>query len=440
MFDKNIIIISVLVLFIILWNYNTQTIEGFKFKDIDKTVNKSVKYINKLTKSKKKSNNNDNKESKAKTAAAVTAAAAAAATTAAAATAASAPEPSASAPEPSVVPETISQAAIQTPDFKDIQGYLEKLKTYSSDAKKMTEDIEKITADYSTAYTDATNNFTKLTEIVNTKADRVEATASKIEEIANNLKNSAQIQENNNNIFKKEIDEKINTLRDIEKNVSDKSIEVNSNTMIAKKAAEEARNSLAGILPTAANNAVLNSANIEGFTGFKSSILEGYTEFSTPKTTAASQTVPGYTNKNAFDLENALVTAINEFNIAYYDCLSLSSSNTITCSDLTDKRDALDDAIKNLSDYINNNIDANSNANKGISESTFKTNHAALKTKANDINNLRAELDMKMQEILKAKEGAPTDYTLERDTAAYSTILWSALATSLLYVIFVKLE
>jgi hypothetical protein len=47
---------------------------------------------------------------------------------------------------------------------------------------------------------------------------------------------------------------------------------------------------------------------------------------------------------------------------------------------------------------------------------------------------------MKMQEILKAKEGAPTDYTLERDTAAYSTILWSALATSLLYVIFVKLE
>ena len=416
MFDKNIIIISVLVLFIILWNYNTQTIEGFKFKDFGKS-----------TKSKKKSNN-------AGTTAATTAATAsatAASEPSSVPTAAISPEPSA--PEPSVVPETISQAAIQTPDFKDIQGYLEKLKTYSSDAKKMTEDIEKITADYSTAYTDATNNFTKLTEIVNTKADRVEATASKIEEIANNLKNSAQIQENNNNIFKKEIDEKINTLRDIEKNVSDKSIEVNSNTMIAKKAAEEARNSLAGILPTAANNAVLKSANVEGFTGFKSSILEGYTEFSRPQG-SSNRLNPGYSNKNAFELENALVTAINEFNIAYYDCLSPSSSNTITCNDLTAKRDALDNAIKNLSDYISNNV------KNGKTESTFKSDHAALKTQANDINNLRAELDMKMQEILKAKEGAPTDYTLERDTAAYSTILWSALATSLLYVIFVKLE
>lgn len=428
MFDKNIIIISVLVLFIILWNYNTQTIEGFKFKDFGKS-----------TKSKKKSNNAG---TTAATASATAAAATSASEPSSVPTAAISPEPSA--PEPSVVPETISQAAIQTPDFKDIQGYLEKLKTYSSDAKKMTEDIEKITADYSTAYTDATNNFTKLTEIVNTKADRVEATASKIEEIANNLKNSAQIQENNNNIFKKEIDEKINTLRDIEKNVSDKSIEVNSNTMIAKKAAEEARNSLAGILPTAANNAVLKSANVEGFTGFKSSILEGYTEFSTPKTTAASQTVPGYNSKNAFELENELVTAINDFNTYYYKCLSdtyTTQSNgvstTVTaseCGTLTAKRTALDNAIKNLSDYISNNV------KNGKTESTFKSDHAALKTQANDINNLRAELDMKMQEILKAKEGAPTDYTLERDTAAYSTILWSALATSLLYVIFVKLE
>lgn len=428
MFDKNIIIISVLVLFIILWYYNPQTIEGFKFKGIDK----SVKYINKLTKPKKKSNNDDNKESKAKVATA--AAAATAATVASTESEPSAPEPSA--PEPSVVPETISQAAIQTPDFKDIQVYLEKLKTYSSDAKKMTEDIEKITADYSTAYTDATNNFTKLTEIVNTKADRVEATASKIEEIANNLKNAAQIQENNNNIFKKEIDEKITTLRDIEKNVSDKSIEVNSNTMIAKKAAEEARNSLAGILPTAANNAVLKSANVEGFTGFKSSILEGYTEFSTPQG-SSNRLNPGYSSKNAFELENALVTAINEFNTAYYDCLSPLSSNTIKCSDLSAKRTALDNAIKNLSDYISNYV---SNSNTKIDDATFKSEHTALKTKANDINNLRAELDMKMQEILKAKEGVPTDYTLERDTAAYSTILWSALATSLLYVIFVKLE
>jgi hypothetical protein len=437
MFDKNIIIISVLVLFIILWNYNTQTIEGFKFKDLDK----SVKYISKLTKIKKKSNNDDNKASKAKVAAATAATATAAAATVA--TASSAPEPisvpespavpESAAPEPSVVPETISQAAIQTPDFKDIQGYLEKLKTYSSDAKKMTEDIEKITADYSTAYTDATNNFTKLTEIVTTKTDRAESTASKIEEIANNLKNAAQIQENNNNIFKKEIDEKIITLRDIEKNVSDKSIEVNSNTMIAKKSAEEARNSLAGILPTASNNAVLKSVNVEGFTGFKSSILEGYTEFSTPQG-SDTRISTGYSNKNAFELENALVTAINDFNNEYYKCLS---STTAQCTDLTAKRTALDDAIKNLSDYISNYV---SKSNTKIDDATFKTNHVALKTKANDINNLRADLDMKMQEILKTKEGVPTDYTLERDTAAYSTILWSALATSLLYVIFVKLE
>jgi hypothetical protein len=47
---------------------------------------------------------------------------------------------------------------------------------------------------------------------------------------------------------------------------------------------------------------------------------------------------------------------------------------------------------------------------------------------------------MKMLEILKAKQGTPMDHTINHDAAAYTTILWTALATSALYFIFVKIE
>jgi hypothetical protein len=190
----------------------------------------------------------------------------------------------------------------------------------------------------------------------------------------------------------------------------------------AKGSAEEARNTLASILPTAANKTVLQSVSVEGFTGFKTSVLEGYTPF----------TKPDSNKKNAFDLENDLVDKINSFNTAYYGFLS----GTKTQRALNNANTALTTSIANLKSYINANI----NKDPKISDDEFERRHAALKTTSDQINTLRADLDMKMNEIIKAKEGVHMDYTIERDTVAYTTILWTTLATSMLYLVFVKMD
>ena len=333
------------------------------------------------------------------------------------------PSPSTTVPDTSSSIEVAAQTSLPQ-DFKEVQMYLDKLKNYSSDAQKMSETISNTAENYKKAYDEATSNLTKLSELATSKAAIAETASTKAETILNDISSKMtdiQAQVNSNNIVKNEITAKINEFRDINKNVSDKSIETSMNANNAKGSAEDARRTLASILPTAANNVVLKSVAVEGFTGFKTSVLEGYTPFTTPSN-----------NKNAFDLENDLVSKINLFNTAYYGFLSGTKSQT----ELNTANAALTTSILNLQNYI----DANINTGSKISDADFKTRHTALKTTSDQINTLRADLDMKMNEIIKAKEGVPMDYTIERDTAAYTTILWTALATSMLYLVFVKMD
>jgi hypothetical protein len=196
----------------------------------------------------------------------------------------------------------------------------------------------------------------------------------------------------------------------------------------AKESAERAGKALAGILPTSTNNTVLKS--VEGFTGFNSSVLEGYTVFSNPNLPSGS------TNNSAFDLENILVDKINKFNTAYYTFLSQASPTNAQTNALTVARSDLDAAITALNTKFGQ-IDS---ATPKITNAIFDASHSYIKTTATQIETLRADLDMKMQEILKTRDGVPSDYTNKRDMAAYTTILWTALATSALFFIFVKID
>ena len=250
---------------------------------------------------------------------------------------------------------------------------------------------------------------------------------------------------NSNNIVKNDIDNKILTMKDINKNVSSNAIDVKNSAMKAKQSEENAQKALAGILPTAANNVVLQSGGaqsgvsqsggaqsgdkVEGFTGFKSSVLEGYTVYANPNSAA---------KKNAFDLENELVDKINKFNIAYYGVLSGAKPQ----SDLTTPLAELNTAIEDLRLHIVSNVDGpyKTNGPNKISKAVFDASHNAVKTTAAQIDTLRADLDMKMQEIIKTKHGVPMEHTINRDAAAYTTILWTALATSALYFVFVKMD
>ena len=389
MFDKNVIAIFVLALIILfVWNYNMPVVEGARFNKPTRNIGQAamIRY---------------------------------------------------SAAASVAVPAAISTVA-QTPlpiDFKEVQVYLDKLKTYSEDAQKMADSVKITTEEYSKAYEAASSNLTKLSEEAKLNVSKSEEIASKIDATNKDITSKStdiQAQVNSNNIVKNEIVAKINEMKDIDKNVSAKSIEVKNSEMSAKQSAEDSRKALAGILPTAANNAVLQSGDgtqsggaVEGFTGFKSSVLEGYTVYSNPNLPE------GKSNNSSFDLENTLVDKINNFNIAYYGF----RTNIKTQTELNIALSQLNTAIAALQTKI-----GEINGSNEISKDVFDASHNAVKTTTAKIDTLRADLDMKMQEIIKTKHGVPMDHTMNRDTAAYTTILWTALATSALYFVFVKMD
>jgi hypothetical protein len=410
MFDKNVIAIFVLALIILfVWNYNTPVVEGARFNKPTRNRGQAamIRY-------------------------------------------------SAAAPASVAVPAAIATVAqTQLPvDFKEVQVYLDKLKTYSEDAQKMAESVKSTTEEYANAYEAASSNLTKLSDAAKANVDKSEEAVKKVNAIYKDITSKAtdiQTQVNSNNIVKNDIDNKILTMKDINKNVSSNAIDVKNSAMNAQNSAEDARKALAGILPTAANNVVLQSSGaqsgdkVEGFTGFKSSILEGYTVYSNPDSVAGAIRAVGENprngpaNRNAFDLENDLVDKINKFNQAYYGFLTGTFKQGTTKyseTDVNNARSTLEATISDLNAHITTKI----NGPNKISKDVFDASHNAVKTTAAQIDTLRADLDMKMQEIIKTKHGVPMEHTMNRDVAAYTTILWTALATSALYFVFVKMD
>ncbi len=446
MLDKNSIIIVglVLIVFVIL-NYRTPVVEGAKFnikkigknlkkqannaiKTLGKEANKGVNYAKDLIKK-------DDKSGNTAPAAAVVAATAIASSDLTSPSALTSPPPTVE------VPSTISAAA-ETPlpvDFKEVQGYLDKLKTYSADAQTLSKSVSITAEDYKKAFTDVTDQLTKLSGEVASNTSKAEDAAAKTATTFADINLKAtdiQANVNSNNIIKNEIGAKIIEMREIEKNVLGYAIDASMSAYNAKESAVKSEKALAGILPTSTNNNVLKAgfqnigSKVEGFTGFKSSVLEGYTVFSNPNLPSGS------TNNSAFDLENILIDKINKFNTAYYTYLSQATPTSEQTTALTNARTDLDAAITAL----NTKFAQIGSATPKISNAVFDASQSYIKTTATQIETLRADLDMKMQEILKANDGVPSDYTNKRDTAAYTTILWTALATSALFFIFVKMD
>ncbi len=137
----------------------------------------------------------------------------------------------------------------------------------------------------------------------------------------------------------------------------------------------------------------------------------------------------GYVSKNLFDLEKNVIDEINNFNTIYYEYVRCKASGTITCLET-------DDDIITASTSLNNAIDTlkTEYENAGItgSSSTFSANHQDIKTKSQEIDNLRRTLDSKMESILKGN----IEVKKELDSTVYAGIMWSVLATSLLFFVF----
>jgi hypothetical protein len=106
------------------------------------------------------------------------------------------------------------------------------------------------------------------------------------------------------------------------------------------------------------------------------------------------------------DLLNALNT--------YDECLQNNPGNTSNCT---------------IPDNLNSIIIP-------TSEVSYDTNENNIENRYDSIVNLRQELDTKLSAIYKTKNSVASDSQLEFDSSVYKGILWSVLASSLLFYIF----
>ena len=144
------------------------------------------------------------------------------------------------------------------------------------------------------------------------------------------------------------------------------------------------------------------------------------------------------TPANLFDLEKDVVDAINGFNTTYYEyvrCLSGGSN----CNVGTPVKE--EDVIQ-ASETVNRKANAlqaaYSKANPQTTDATFKSTHESIINKAKSLDELRRALDTKMETILKNKNPS-SELTRQYDSTVYTGIMWSVLATSVLFYVFTEL-
>lgn len=150
-----------------------------------------------------------------------------------------------------------------------------------------------------------------------------------------------------------------------------------------------------------------------------------------------------FTDADLFELTNTLSTRLKEFHKAYYEYASCYYGATESCdtSTLATKKTAFDTATIHLNTAIIAAKDATSgmSANEHkMNTATATTRHNNLKVLSKEVENTRAELDTKMNELLKKQNG--NELTKELTTVQYVTIGWSVLAASALYYIFTELS
>ena len=162
------------------------------------------------------------------------------------------------------------------------------------------------------------------------------------------------------------------------------------------------------------------------------------------------------------DSQTALNSKYSEYTVAYLSyitCLNNNVSNgkypssSVTRNsgngpNATQYESYMCDASFNIfhnkqADMLNNILDVsgkiaaiNSSSLPGYDNSKtaadIKSEHATLV-------NTRSDLDLKLQQLYNLQNTAPNTYQTQLDSTVYSGILWTVLATTLIYYVFTKL-
>lgn len=136
------------------------------------------------------------------------------------------------------------------------------------------------------------------------------------------------------------------------------------------------------------------------------------------------------------DIQNIL-NSYNDYNIAYSDWKTNcdptpAPDQTESCllkyTNLTDKSKIIETQI----DSYNENYD--------IKFQDYLKSQTELYNKYSDVLKKRNNLDMKMNELMNNKDTIASEYKTLYDSNVYTTVLWTALATSIIYYTFLKIS
>jgi len=139
-----------------------------------------------------------------------------------------------------------------------------------------------------------------------------------------------------------------------------------------------------------------------------------------------------------FNLEKELIEAINEFNTIYYkyvQCLSGGSNCTVGTPKTKENVISASDKVNEKANKLKTEYESESNY---TTDTIFKSTHESIMNKAKQIDELRRAIDTKMETILKNKN-PPNELTRQYDSTVYTGIVWSILATSVLFYIFTEM-
>lgn len=142
---------------------------------------------------------------------------------------------------------------------------------------------------------------------------------------------------------------------------------------------------------------------------------------------------------------------LNEFNMKYAKYVKCNGVNApeikgncapsdLTCCSESDKDPVGLDGLTSLQVTLITDInDMREKGNLLTDKTQFNDNQRSILSNANTINTLRTDLDTKMRELYNIDGNLNQDFMLQYDSVMYTGILFSILATTLLYYTFTKL-
>ena len=158
---------------------------------------------------------------------------------------------------------------------------------------------------------------------------------------------------------------------------------------------------------------------------------------------------------NAMSSNHKLMKDLNAFNLEYAKYIKCNGNNPppimgncspsdLTCCNADDIGVTGLGNLTTLKGTLLTDIDgarATGNILYGnlITPREFKTNHSNILSAANDIKSNRNELDGKLKELYNIDGNLHQDSMLQYDSVMYTGILFSILATTVLYYTFTKL-